>query len=174
MADLDAELLERAVRWCAEAGRTATPATLRRALSGLGWEELLTVRALLADPPPVRPLGPFALADLARGAPADVAAERERGGRYPSERGDPRFGEPSALEARSPPSPPLVSKRKGARRGKGPGMVIRRARDAAPATPAALPAPPLVEELLLAEGRTVLERLLREHGARRKALVDAL
>src|SRR5512136_1681503 len=98
MTDLDPELLGRAVRWCAEAGRTATPAALRRALAPLGWDELLVVRALLADPPPARPLGPFALADLARGAPADVAAERERGGRYPAGNAD----EPEAGSAPGP------------------------------------------------------------------------
>src|SRR5512146_1007827 len=82
MPELDAELLERVARWCAEAGRSTVAAEIRRALAPLGWDELLAARALLADPPPARPLGPFALADLARGAPADVAAEREREGRY--------------------------------------------------------------------------------------------
>ncbi len=82
MAELDAEMLERVARWCADAGRQAGAAEIRGALASLGWDELLTVRALLADPPPARPLGPHALADLARGVPADVAAERERGGRY--------------------------------------------------------------------------------------------
>jgi hypothetical protein len=53
--------------------------------------------------------------------------------------------------------------------------VIRRARDAAPpALPSPAPARPLVDELLLPEGRATLERLVRRHGARRKALVDAL
>src|SRR5512142_1939883 len=85
MPDLDPELLDRAVHWCAEAGRHVGAADVRRALAPLGWDELLAVRALLADPPPVRPLGPHALADLARGAPPDVAAEREREGRYASE-----------------------------------------------------------------------------------------
>src|SRR6266542_3919619 len=84
MADLDPELLERVAQWCAEAGRQVAIAGIRRALAPLSWDELLALRALLADPPPTRPLGPYALADLARGSPADVAAERERGGRYPS------------------------------------------------------------------------------------------
>src|SRR5512142_1411640 len=45
MADLDPELLERAVRWCAEAGRHVGAAQVRRALAPLGWDELLAVRA---------------------------------------------------------------------------------------------------------------------------------
>src|SRR5512133_1522174 len=95
MAELDAEMLERVARWCAEAGRQAGAAEIRAALGSLGWDELLAVRALLADPPPARPLGPYALADLARGAPADVAAEREREGRYRRE--------PEAADAGAPP-----------------------------------------------------------------------
>src|SRR5689334_11921409 len=84
MSDLDLELVERVTRWCAEAGRTTFFAEIDRALATLSWDELLAVRALLADPPPARPLGPFALADLARGVSAEMAAEREREGRYPS------------------------------------------------------------------------------------------
>ena len=78
MAEIDAELVERVTRWCAEAGRQTGRAEIHGALEPLSWDELLALRALLADPPPARPLGPYALADLARGAPADVAAERER------------------------------------------------------------------------------------------------
>ena len=69
MAELDTELLERVARWCAEAGRQTGVAEIRAALAPLGWDELLTVRALLVDPPPARPLGPHALAELARGVP---------------------------------------------------------------------------------------------------------
>ncbi|HET9553667.1 MAG TPA: Fis family transcriptional regulator, partial [Anaeromyxobacteraceae bacterium] len=83
MTDLDAETVERVARWCAEAGRQTTAAEIRSALGALGWDELLAAKALLADPPPARPLGPYALADLARGVPADLAAERERSDRYP-------------------------------------------------------------------------------------------
>ena len=83
MAELELETIERAVRWCAEAGRQTTPGEVRAALGSLGWDQLLAARALLADPPPARPLGPHALADLARGVPADLAAEREREARYP-------------------------------------------------------------------------------------------
>ncbi len=171
MPDLDVELLERVARWCADAGRITTPAEIRRALSPLGWDELLAARSLLVDPPPARPLGPFALADLARGAPADVAAEREREGRYPAR------AEADPVEPVAPASPPrsrAAAARKGGRQGAKPSMVIRRARDAAPPPPPATPALPLADELLLPEGRNLLERLVRRHGARRAALVAAL
>jgi hypothetical protein len=168
MADLDDELLERVARWCAEAGRTASAARVRRALAPLDWDELLAVRALLADPPPLRPLGPYALADLARGTPADVAADREREGRYPADEEEEVASPPVAPPPRAPPAT------KRTRRGRGPGVVIRRARDAAPAAPPAPPAEPLLDELLLPEGRGVLERLVRRHGARRHSIVAAL
>jgi len=169
MAEADAELLERVARWCAEAGRQAVTGDIRRALAPLGWDELLALRALLADPPPTRPLGPFALADIARGAPPDVAAERERAGRY---RAEDEVAATPALAA--PPSP---ARRRGARRPPptAAGIVIRRARDATPAAPPVPPpAPPLVDELLLPEGRALIERLVRHHGARRAALAAAL
>jgi len=110
MADLDRETVERVARWCAEAGRTAAPAEIRAALSVLGWDELLAARALLADPPPTRPLGPYALADLARGVPPDQAAERERDGRYPRPPPAPDAeagpaAEPPAASATTPPQP---------------------------------------------------------------------
>lgn len=167
MAELDAETLERAVRWCAEAGRWVTPAEVARALAPLSWDELLAAKALLADPPPARPLGPLALADVARGAPADVAAEREREGRYRPEedRGD-----------RAPPPPPRKRPAAGARRP--PAPVIRRARDrSSPAAPHAPPAPPArasLDELRRPEGRAVLERILRRIGARRPAVASEI
>jgi len=163
MADLDPELLERAVRWCADAGRQAGLDEIRRALAPLTWDELLAVRALLAAPPPARPLGPHALVDLARGAPSDVAAEREREGRYSRED-----------EAAQPPSsaPPPSRRRGGARRGAG--IVIRRARDRAPPAPPAPPSLPDLADLSRPEGRGVLERLVRRHGARRAPILAAL
>src|SRR5512145_2996860 len=105
MADIDSELIERAIRWCAEAGRQTTPAQVRVALESLKWDELLAARALLADPPPVIPLGPFALADVARGAPADVAAERERAGGYASAHAE-------AAPQTAPSPPPRTRSRK--------------------------------------------------------------
>jgi len=161
MAEIDPELIERALRWCAEAGRQTTAATVTSALAPLSWDELLAARALLADPPPLRPLGPFALADIARGAPADVAAERERGGRYVAE----SIPGPTETPVRAP-----SGRRKKARAS----YVVRRsgARTAAGAPPPR--ALPLLDELLLEEGRAVMERLLRRHGGRRARLVAAL
>lgn len=167
MADLDPDLLERAVRWCADAGRHVGPDDVRRALAPLGWDELLAVRALLADPPPMRPLGPHALADLARGAPPDVAAEREREGRYRSEEEPPAGRAPSSA-APLPPAP----RRRGRRRG--PGVLIRRARDRAPPEAPSPPPLPPADELRRPEGRAVLERLVRRHGARRAPILAAL
>jgi hypothetical protein len=173
MSDLDQELVERVTRWCAEAGRTTSSAEIDRALGSLSWDELLAVRALLADPPPARPLGPFALADLARGVSAEMAAEREREGRYPTLDVDAGAAPPPP-SAPAPAPAPRAKKAGGKRAPRGPGVVIRRARDATP--PVAPPAPtiPLVEELFLPEGRAVLERLVRHLGARRHALVAAL
>ncbi|HET8540603.1 MAG TPA: helix-turn-helix domain-containing protein, partial [Anaeromyxobacter sp.] len=168
MADLDPELLDRAVRWCAEAGRHVGAAEVRRALARLGWDELLAVRALLADPPPARPLGPHALADLARGAPPDVAAEREREGRYRSE-AEADDADPAATVA-----PAAAAPARGRRRGRGPGVLIRRARDRASSPSVAPPPLPDVDELRRPEGRAVLERLMRHHGARRAPIVAAL
>jgi hypothetical protein len=163
MGQLDQDLLARAIRWCAEAGRHVGEAEARAVLERLGWDELLAVRAVLAGPPPARPLGPAALVDLARGVAPDVAAEREREGRYRAE---------SEFERRAASEPRPGRSRRAARRTRG--VVVRRARDLAPAAPAA-PAPlPLLAELELAEGRAALERLVRRLGARRPALARAL
>ena len=171
MAEVDAELIERVARWCAEAGRQAGTAEIRRAIAPLSWDELLALRALVADPPPTRPLGPHALADLARGAPPDIAAERERGGRYRPEpdAAPPTAPSPSPRSSRSPSSP------RGTRRpARGPGVVIRRARDVPSVVPHPPPALPPIDDLLRPEGRSTLERLVRAHGARRPALAAAL
>jgi hypothetical protein len=172
MAEIGSEVLERVLRWCAEAGRPAAAAEVRAALAPLGWDELLAVQALLADPPPARPLGPHALADLARGTPADVAAEREREGRYG--RADPAAGaEESALPA------PEKAARGAARpraRGRAPtAFVIHRARDRAGPVDGgeADPRRPIAE-LLRPEGRSVLERLARRSGVARARLAAAL
>lgn len=170
MVDVDAELAERVARWCAEAGRQAGLALIRRALAPLGWDDLMALRALLADPPPARPIGPFALADIARGTPPDLAAERERSGRYPT--GEEPAPEEPARGARevAPAAPPPGR----GRRRRGADVVIRRARDRAPAAPAPILELPRVADLRRPEGRGVLERLIRSHGARRAALARAL
>src|SRR5512138_1993859 len=167
MAEIDAETIERVARWCAEAGRQASAAEIRRALAPLSWDELLLARALLADPPPARPLGPSALADIARGAPPDVAAERERGGRYVRE--DEAPGSDAAPASAAPRPPRRTAPRRGGREDR-PTLVIRSARDRAPAASAAPPPLPPVDELRRPEGRPLLERLFRRVGARRAAL----
>jgi hypothetical protein len=175
MADLDPELLERVIHWCAEAGRQTGAREIRAALSPLGWDEILHVRALLADPPPARPLGPGALADLARGTPADIAAERERAGQYQSELTENAAEEAgdSAPEAPTAPTGARAARpRRGARRPAGP--VVHRKRDQLAAEPPRPATAPALERLLEPEGRAVLERLLREHGARRAFLLGEL
>jgi hypothetical protein len=169
MADLDLETVEKVVRWCAEAGRQTTPAEVRAALGGMNWDELLAARALLAEPPPLRQLGPYGLADMARGAPADVAAEREREGRYP--RSPPPGVAPPVSKpesARGSAAAPA-----GRRRGKARGSVIVRKKGPALPHPAPLPLP-LLDELLLPPGRAALGQLVRAHGGRRPALLTAL
>jgi hypothetical protein len=170
MADLDPEMVDRVIRWCAEAGRQTSPAEVRAALSQLRWDDLLNVRALLVDPPPARPLGPGALADLARGTPADVAAEREREGRYLPELEEQ--AEPPASEPSPAPSARAGRPRKGTRRPTAP--LIHRKRDQiVPAAPTP-PSKPALERLLDPPGRAVLERLIRDHGARRAFLLGEL
>jgi hypothetical protein len=169
MPGLDEEVVERARRWCAEAGREATPTDVRAALDRLSWDELLAAKALLADPPPARPLGPFALADIARGAPPDLAADRERSGRYRPEAELERAPAAAPAPAR-PAGPTALPGRRPAR----PAVVVRRARDRAPPAPEVPPPLPALETLRAPAGRAVLERLLRRHGARRAALAAAL
>src|SRR5690348_7451269 len=130
MPEIDDELIARALRWCADAGRPSSPQAVRDALAPLSWDELLAARALLADPPPARPLGPRALTELARGASPAEAAAREQAGDF-GEGGVPR----PAPEAEAEAAPRRASG--GTRRGrKAAGPVVHRARDrAAPAAP---------------------------------------
>jgi hypothetical protein len=168
VAEIDDELIARAIRWCAEAGRQAAAQDVRAALAPLSWDELLAVRALLADPPPSRPLGPHALVDLARGLAPDLAAERQREGRYRDAEaaGPPVAGTAPADAAPAAPRAKATSPRP--RRGKRPApLVIRRARDRAEPSAPAAPQRPGVDELFRPEGRAVLERLVRRHGGRR-------
>lgn len=170
MQEIDDELLTRAARWCAEAGRPSDGAEIRAAFAPLSWDELLAVRALLADPPPARPLGPRALADIARGTPPEIAAGRERGDR----------GGPIHPAGPGPAPEPKKGGRAPRERAKRPrpaaGPVIRRARDRMERErlPPAPPQRPDVDELFASEGRAVLERLLREHGARRGTLCSVM
>jgi hypothetical protein len=68
--------------FCRRAGAPASPRSVREALSVLPDSDDFRVRAVTDVEPPVRPLGPFAVVDLARGTPADIAALRERSGYY--------------------------------------------------------------------------------------------
>ncbi|HZW88638.1 MAG TPA: hypothetical protein VFF12_06125 [Myxococcaceae bacterium] len=68
--------------FCRRAGVPAAPRAVREALSTVSEAEDFRVRAVTDAEPPVRPLGPFAVVDLARGTPADTAALRERSGYY--------------------------------------------------------------------------------------------
>jgi hypothetical protein len=175
MAEIDAELVERVTRWCADAGRQAGAREIHAALAKLSWDELLHARALLADAPPARPLGPFALADMARGAPADLAAEREREGRYRVAAEEAEgAATATAAQAAATRAPSPRPRRASPRARKGAGVVIHRARDRSP--PLVEPAPPLpaLAELERPEGRAVLERLVRAHGGRRAEIAREL
>jgi hypothetical protein len=68
--------------FCRRAGTPAAPRAIREALSTVSETDDFRVRAVTDAEPPVRPLGPFAVVDLARGTPADTAALRERSGYY--------------------------------------------------------------------------------------------
>jgi hypothetical protein len=148
MPEIDREILDRAMRWCAESGRPVHEDVLRHALLPLGWDELLAVKAILADPPPGRDLSPADLLALSRGVvprpgPATKRAPRRDG-----------------RSARSPRPPP--------------GPRIRRARDRVePSTPSPA-AVPSIDLLYQESGRAVLDRMVRQHGANRTALLAAL
>src|SRR6516164_4643943 len=68
--------------FCRRAGTPAAPRTIREALSTVSETDDFRIRAVTDAEPPVRPLGPFAVVDLARGTPGDTAALRERSGYY--------------------------------------------------------------------------------------------
>jgi hypothetical protein len=68
--------------FCRRAGAPASPRAVREALSASAEADDFRIRIVTDGEPPVRPLGPFAVVDLARGTPADVAGLRERSGYY--------------------------------------------------------------------------------------------
>jgi len=68
--------------YCRRAGAPASPRSVRDALSVLLESDDFRVRAVTDAEPPVRPLGPFAVVDLARGTAPDTAGLRERSGYY--------------------------------------------------------------------------------------------
>lgn len=119
MPEIDREIVDRALRWCAESGRPVREEVVRRVLEPLGWDELLAVKAVLADPPPGRDLSPADLVALSRGSPTAL---------------------PPA------PAPKAKASRKAAARAPRvvPGPRIRRARDRVePSVPSPAALPPL-------------------------------
>jgi hypothetical protein len=156
MPDIDPEIVERAVRWCAESGRPAREEDVRAALSPLGWDELLAVKAVLADPPPARDLGPPDLVRLSRGSPPPHGAASV----------------PDAPEATPSPRGPARGRSRPSRAPAGPR--IRRARDRAEELPAAPSRLPLVDELFRESGRAELDRRIRRLGASRAAILSDL
>ena len=68
--------------FCRRAGTPAPPRAIREALSTVSETDDFRIRAVTDADPPVRPLGPFAVVDLARGTQADTVALRERSGYY--------------------------------------------------------------------------------------------
>jgi hypothetical protein len=152
MPEIDREFLHRAVRWCAESGRPAREEDVRTVLEPLGWDELLAVKATLADPPPARNLSPADLVALSRSGPRLPSAAKDR----------------EAPAARAP-------RKKGARAPRpAAGPRIRRARDQV-ATPApGTAALPLLDGLFRESGRAELGRLVRRTGANRTTLLADL
>ena len=153
MPEIDREILDRAVRWCAESGRPTREEHLRAVLEPLGWDELLAVKATLADPPPGRDLSPADLVALSRAAapPSRPAARAS--------------GAPAARASRRKPS--------GAPRPAS-APRIRRAHDllAAPSpSPASLPH---LDGLYRESGRAEIGRLVRRLGANRVAILSDL
>jgi hypothetical protein len=180
--------------FCRRAGTPAAPRAVREALSTVSEADDFRVRAVTDAEPPVRPLGPFAVVDLARGTPADTAALRERSGYYALVE--------ELLAAQDgrvpPPAPPLVA----ALPAPAPAApVTTPARQAGPPTPpraappppvaeriaprrraAAVPAAPRgrftqveaerspLESLERPEGRAILETLFGQHGHRMAVL----
>jgi len=150
MPEIDREILDRAMRWCAESGRPVHEDVVRHALGPLGWDALLAVKAILADPPPGRDLSPSDLLALSRGVP------------------------PPSTEVPAPRKP----RKAGARTTRGPrpvpGPRIRRVRDRVePSTPT--PAtPPSIDLLYRESGRAILDRMVRRRGANRTAILAAL
>ena len=156
MPEIDREFLHRAVRWCAESGRPAREEDVRVVLEPLGWDELLAVKATLADPPPARDLSPLDLVTLSRGVPLP------------------------ALPARAPALPPDAARtraprKKGARALRpAAGPRIRRARDQVASPAAGAAALPVLDGLFRESGRAEIGRLVRRLGANRVAILADL
>ncbi|MEI6223998.1 MAG: hypothetical protein WCS72_04555 [Deltaproteobacteria bacterium] len=144
MPEIDREILDRAMRWCAESGRPVHEDVVRHALAPLGWDELLAVKAILADPPPGRDLSPADLLSLSRGTPPPAGT-----GRKTRKKG-----------TRTPRAPRAV-----------PGPRIRRARDRVEAVVPSPAAVPSIDLLYRESGRAILGRMVRRRGGNRAAIL---
>jgi hypothetical protein len=162
MPELDPEIVARALRWCAESGRPSSEAAVRAVLEPLRWDELLAVRAVLADPPPARGLGPEELVAAARPGGAAAAGAGAPSAEPPAPRPAPERAEPAARRRG----------RSATRRALGPN--IRRAADRAGEPPPPEPVRLPLDDLYREEGRAELERMVRRLGANRIALLAEL
>jgi hypothetical protein len=165
---LDDDLLSRAAWWCAASGDPTPERVLRAALEPLSWDELLLVKAVLADPPPPGARGPTGLLGLARVGPMPSGAAAPA---IPAPAPPPPKS--GAVSSAVPVPRPRAARARSARPA-ATGPRIRRIRDRAPGTahvPASLP---LLDDLFREEGRGVLERTLRRRGASRPLLAGAL
>ncbi|RPH67845.1 MAG: hypothetical protein EHM78_20850 [Myxococcaceae bacterium] len=184
--------------FCRRAGAPAAPRAVREALSTVSEADDFRVRAVTDAEPPVRPLGPFAVVDLARGTPAETAALRERSGYYavveellalqdlsvaapapgpamPTLAAPPRpiaatpDAPPARRSARDETLAPTVAERIAPRRRAAQAPAAPRGRF----TQVEVQRAPL-ESLEGSEGRAVLETLFAQHGGHRIALLRAL
>jgi hypothetical protein len=174
VAEIDEELIARALRWCADARHASDASEIRAALSPLSWDELLAARAVLADAPPASPLGPLALVELARGVAPEVAAARQQERDAGAGRVAGEAERPPVQDTPAAPEPGPGRRPRGRRKPKAAPLVIRRARDRAEPEPAPPRSLPVVEELFRGEGRSTLERLIRRHGGRRARIAAEL
>lgn len=114
--------------FCRRAGAPASPREVRDALSTMTESDEFRIRAVTDAEPPSRPLGPYAVVDLARGTSAELAELRQRSGYYalveemlaqaahPAEASAvaaPELPSPSAV-APAPPSPGRPADRESA------------------------------------------------------------
>jgi len=101
--------------FCRRAGAPASPREVRGALSAVTDADEFRILAVTDAEPPLRPLGPYAVVDLARGTTVELAGLRQRAGYYDLvaemlARGEaPRVegSVPAAAESAPLPSPPV-------------------------------------------------------------------
>jgi hypothetical protein len=181
--------------FCRRARTRASAVEVREALAILSEEEDFRVKPLTDGEPPAHPLGPFAVVDILRGTPPQLAAERQKVGYYelaraladaraeppPLSPAPPAPSAPPTPSAQRPasPAPPLPAPAAPPAAGAaGPGSVQdriapRRRRSPGEGLPAPrgrftrLPAQKLpFSDLLEPAGKEPLEALLVQHGHR--------